>query len=690
MIKLESLRSRIIASMVGLSLLTAITIGSISVLKSSQIISNSAEELLLISSKNKSNEIYNDLKQVEKNVTLMGSLIESASSIQNKNDMNSLRSRSVAETEYSKIRVYVKKLGENTKWCMSSYFYYDQNYIPSFDGAWFVGKDGNFERKISNSEITHKDGGYYWIPVETGKGAWAAPYIDSDLKMAMVTYSVPVYKNGFLLGLSGMDITLDNLNKIVKNINIYKNNNAYIIDNNFNFIAGDKFKTGDNFLQVQNGLYKFLEKSLKKEKAGFVEYNSGGVHRIISYSALPNGFILLIDVPISEVLSEMNNMIYILLLVAILAVAITCFIAFKLGHKISKPIEDLSDVSLKLAENDLNVCIKEDSSASEIGKLNRAFSKFINNFKNLISQVNKTVEEVLAGSKGISIATEQTSKGAGQVALSISQLASGSQEQARHVNESVQCVEEINNSIQVILKTMDETVNIAKTTEDNANKGSVKANVAATSSKEVKDSADEVALEIADLGKLGSEIGVIVELIKGIATQTNLLALNAAIEAARAGEHGKGFAVVADEVKKLATQSAEATDKITVMIKQIQNKTVNAVHTMQKTTKDIDTSLKHIEDVETSLKEIATASVSTTDKIKESADKITDLANNADNVVNMMENISAITEQAAASTEEIASVSQEQTQSLEKININSQTLAKAAQNLQELISTFKI
>ena len=87
----------------------------------------------------------------------------------------------------------------------------------------------------------------------------------------------------------------------------------------------------------------------------------------------------------------------------------------------------------------------------------------------------------------------------------------------------------------------------------------------------------KIATDVTALRMLRSELettvtqlGEIVETIRGIAGQTNLLALNATIEAARAGEAGRGFAVVADEVKKLAQDTRRATERAAAAVLQRQ------------------------------------------------------------------------------------------------------------------------
>jgi methyl-accepting chemotaxis protein len=374
----------------------------------------------------------------------------------------------------------------------------------------------------------------------------------------------------------------------------------------------------------------------------------------------------------------------------LIVIFIIIIINLTIGRSIIKPLETLTNMSLKLAENDLTISIPNDANKTEIGDLNRSFKKFVENFQNLIGQVSKSVEEVSASSEEMSAVADQTAQGSQQTAVSVSQLASGSQEQAFSVNKSLENVNHINTIIKKIYTRADKTVELSNTTDHKANDGYKEAEKAVKKINQIKYTSTEISQTINQLGKLSSEIEIIVELIKGIAGQTNLLALNAAIEAARAGEHGKGFAVVADEVKKLAAKSSEATDKITGMIKEIQSKTNTAVITMDESVQEIEEGVIIVDNVGSTLKEILDVANKTSEEIKEISNEINELATNSDSVVKMMENISSVTEESAAGAEEISSIAEEQTASMEEISASSQALAKIAENLRNLVSIFKI
>lgn len=402
-------------------------------------------------------------------------------------------------------------------------------------------------------------------------------------------------------------------------------------------------------------------------------------------------------------------------------------------------IKEVADGNLAL--NDLKIVISD-----EIGDVGNALNKMKNDLKKLISNVNKSVEEITSNSEEMCAAADQTAQGAQQVAKSVEQLASGSQQiainisqlasgatqvsnsvsqlaegsetQFKSISTCLENISQINTNIKIISNGAKDTVELSRSTEENAQQGNIQADNAIKKINNLKTTSAETSKTINELGELSKNIEVIVDLIKGIAGQTNLLALNAAIEAARAGEHGKGFAVVADEVKKLAAQSSEATDKITAMIKEIQNKTNIAVITMDNGIKEVEDSVSLVDNVGIALEEILSAAKNTSNHITEISREVNTLASTSDNVLKIVENIAAvtqessasaaeissitqqtaasaedvssITEETAASAEEISSITEEQAASIEEINVSAQALSKVAENLSQLISVFKI
>lgn len=121
--------------------------------------------------------------------------------------------------------------------------------------------------------------------------------------------------------------------------------------------------------------------------------------------------------------------------------------------------------------------------------------------------------------------------------------------------------------------------------------------------KHVKNGAEKID----SLRKSSEEIEEISSVIDDIADQTNLLALNASIEAARAGEQGRGFAVVAESVRNLSEKTQKATKEIVGMIKNLQEETSGAVHSMEGGTKEVETGVGMTSKAGITLKRIATS-----------------------------------------------------------------------------------
>ncbi len=367
-----------------------------------------------------------------------------------------------------------------------------------------------------------------------------------------------------------------------------------------------------------------------------------------------------------------------------------CIASFYLARRISRPLNAVANSAQRIANGDLVVHTIQYQANDEIGDLLKAFNIMTDNLRNLVTQVAKSSEQVAAASEELTASSEQSAQAAGQVAESVTNVASGASHQVNAVEQAVSVVQEMTTAINHIASNSNKVTEKSGETARAAAAGSEAVLQATNQMEVIKNSVSQSAQVVEKLGERSQQIGEIVNVISGIAGQTNLLALNAAIEAARAGEQGRGFAVVADEVRKLAEQSHEATQKISMIIRDIQAETHIAVTTMDQGTTEVGRGTEVIAATGDRFNFIVNMVQQLNSEIQEISVATKKLSASSDEVVRSVGSVRTVASETAADTQTISAAAEEQSASMEEIASSSQGLANMAGELQVIISKFRL
>lgn len=495
------------------------------------------------------------------------------------------------------------------------------------------------------------------------------PYEDSVTGKLVVTAASPVFDSttNQIIGAIGVDITLDNLEKIMASYTL--GDTGFFI-----FLAADGSivydKNTDNIMKnVKDiGLSQELISAYEKKTEKYFAYEKDQKPVYGYYSMIGStGWSVLSSLPEEEFYQEYSVLMKVSLGIFVAALLILSLVIVIIARGIVKPLKRLAANANQIADGDLEVIV-DTKAIDETGQVAEGLDRTVVRLREYIKYIDEVsfiLGEMASGNlvfelkqdyvgefakikdalldiqrtfiqtfSEISVAADQVATGSEQLATGAQQLSQGSMQQASSVEELSATIMEISEGI--------------KKSAQNANEAS---NISSESEKEVEHGNQQMTKMIGAMEEIKSasnQISNIIKAIDDIAFQTNILALNAAVEAARAGEAGKGFAVVADEVRNLAAKSGNAAKDTTSLIE-------TAIAAVENGTKIVDETAASLEKIVVNTKHSATVIDEISEAGNQQAEFMTQVTVGVDQISTVVQTNSATAEETAAASEELSS-----------------------------------
>ena len=350
----------------------------------------------------------------------------------------------------------------------------------------------------------------------------------------------------------------------------------------------------------------------------------------------------------------------------ILGPIVAVFFGIYFSNTIAKPlgakIAGVVSVAEQISTGDLTPQVKVSNTVDEVGKLQAAFGRMIQNLNDLIRQVQHS---------GIQITTATT-----HIAASGKHLEATMNEQVASTNEVASTAQQIAATSSELVKTINEVEHKSQTTALAASESQQDLMQMETSMGELADATSIISEKLGVINEKANKINNIIITITKVADQTNLLSLNAAIEAEKAGEYGKGFSVVAREISRLADQTALATLDIETMVTEMQAAVSVGVMEMDKFTHQVKQSVEGVQTISAKIESIIFQVQTLTPRFQQVSSSMEDQSQGAVQISEAMVQLS----EAASQTAE----------SLRGINGAIKQLNEAAGGLRQEISRFKV
>ncbi|MCX7710071.1 MAG: methyl-accepting chemotaxis protein [Clostridia bacterium] len=546
------------------------------------------------------------------------------------------------------------------------------------------------EPQLQTFDINMKEGtDLYKQAVENpGLHLWIPPHFDElgNDKEAKVISDIRFSRD---FGVLMINISPKSFQEALSKTSIGKEGYMFITDKNGNILSHpDSSQLGANIKETEP-IKRILTSGSQQGNFTYQDSKNKRDMFAVYTTSEKTGWNYIAVVPNRELTIPAEKIRNLITIISMIGLLLSILVSVIISSFIIKPIKLLNTAMEQMEKGDLTVVVRH-KSKDEFGELIGKFNTMIGNLKELVISVKAAVEETNETSVRVERSSGQLSVSAAEVHRAIEEIATGSGSQAEQAAKGVETSEVFGKEMESLVSYSGEVYSTSMDAMHKADHGMKSAAVLKDKSNTSVGIIRDVSESISELSQNTKEIEDVLKAITGISQQTNLLSLNASIEAARAGEAGKGFAVVADEVRQLAEASKQATDKISMILKNVNTRTRDSVDKAKSITVILEEQAEHIKDTMSVFEGIKGSIDIVGNKLNRLNGALDNINNEKSQLLISMEEISAISQETAASTEEISASAEEQAAAIHELNSMANGLKDVSMKLKALTDRFKI
>ncbi|CCO46105.1 Methyl-accepting chemotaxis protein [Vibrio nigripulchritudo SOn1] len=555
------------------------------------------------------------------------------------------------------------------------------NEVGRFSPYWAKSKEGDkaVVRLIGENELSDPaNGEKYSCPLNTGSACVSSPKI-SEQGALTASISVPLKRDDELVGVLGINLSLDQLNQSISEADealFDGQGEIAIVSLDGTLIASDVMPDNVGFPYKSNHVSDSKMTDFLYGNQSQVSWSKDGNWlTVFSPIQIANqNWGVLIDVPKNSVLADANALDAVIkglveagiiteISFGALFVVIGLVVISVSSSRLVKPIREvvarLHDIAS--GEGDLTQRLKVTSN-DEIGQLSSEFNQFLEKLQTIIRDLVNTTEVV-----GELI--EQSKRSA-------TVIRDSSDSQFKETDLVATASEEMTQTATVVAQNVHSAADAANQASAAAVSGHEVVEKSYSEMTRLVEKMQTAVPTVEALASNNASITEILTVIEGISEQTNLLALNAAIEAARAGEHGRGFAVVADEVRSLASRTQESVGEIREVIGKV-----------ELGTKDVVSAIQEGNDLANNTSVYVRNAVNELESIKSAIQAITEMNNQIVNATEQQQQVSSEVNLNIANIRDLSADILNQAQSSDSVVSE---ITEMSHQQQALVSQFKV